>query len=243
LLTAVAANTPADYAFTEELPDGSLRMRFWDRDDFIYHVTRLTASDRAERSIHWAPNAYGRAHYYLGFLAVKRRQCREAIAYLDTGMTREPDQPQLFLEKGKALTQMREFEAALDQYETVLARGLEVPLKWRGVALRGKGFVLIELGDLDEAERYFRESLKIEPESSVAKNELQYIANLRAGGRKTHTETVAFGGQAKPIVCTICSQPMTGGSVLNREGQVVYVCSDCDKAMRERKPWWQFWKR
>jgi Flp pilus assembly protein TadD len=47
---------------------------------------------------------------------------------------------------------------------------------------RGRGFVLTELGRLDEAEAAYRESLKIEPDSERAKNELQYIARLKAGG-------------------------------------------------------------
>lgn len=46
-------------------------------------------------------------------------------------------------------------------------------------ALRGMGFVEIEMGDLDKAEESFRKSLKIIPDHPGAKSELQYIADLR----------------------------------------------------------------
>ncbi|WP_374527898.1 diguanylate cyclase [Novosphingobium sp.] len=49
-------------------------------------------------------------------------------------------------------------------------------------SLRGMGFNKIELGDLDEAERLFKQSLEFDPDSPAAANELRYIARLRAAG-------------------------------------------------------------
>jgi tetratricopeptide (TPR) repeat protein len=51
-------------------------------------------------------------------------------------------------------------------------------------SLRGMGFNLIELGNLDEAEKLMRQSLKLDPESRVARIELQYIAEQRAKAAK-----------------------------------------------------------
>ena len=48
------------------------------------------------------------------------------------------------------------------------------------MSLRGLGFSLIELKQLDEAEKAFQESLQIEPENKLAQNELAYIQQLRS---------------------------------------------------------------
>lgn len=47
---------------------------------------------------------------------------------------------------------------------------------------RGRGFFLTELGRLDDAVTAYQESLKLEPNNTVARNELAYIARLKAGG-------------------------------------------------------------
>lgn len=47
--------------------------------------------------------------------------------------------------------------------------------------LRGRGYILVELKRLDEAEASFNDSLKVEPKNPIAVNELRYIAELRRG--------------------------------------------------------------
>lgn len=47
-------------------------------------------------------------------------------------------------------------------------------------ALSGKGVQLIDLERLDEAETALRQSLELEPESEIARNELEYIEQLRS---------------------------------------------------------------
>lgn len=49
-------------------------------------------------------------------------------------------------------------------------------------SLRGMGYNKIELGELDEAERLFNQSLEFEPDNAGARSELEYIARLRASG-------------------------------------------------------------
>ena len=88
--------------------------------------------------------------------------------------------PMLLVEQGAALGALRRFDAALASYEEALAIP-GVDDQTRAYMMRGRGGVLIDLNRLDEAEASFRDSLKLAPDSAVAKNELQYIANLRAG--------------------------------------------------------------
>ena len=66
----------------------------------------------------------------------------------------------------------------------------------RALLVRARGVTLIELGRLDEAEGALRASLDLEPDSAVARRELDYIAELRARGEAAR----------EPIVLT----PLTG---------------------------------
>jgi Flp pilus assembly protein TadD len=52
-----------------------------------------------------------------------------------------------------------------------------------GRALRGKGFVLVELGKLDEAEAMYRRCLAIDPADTKAANELRYVQSRRQSGQ------------------------------------------------------------
>lgn len=53
-----------------------------------------------------------------------------------------------------------------------------------GRALRGEGFALIELGDLDGAEKIFKRCLKLDRKDDKARNELNYIKDLRKAQRR-----------------------------------------------------------
>ena len=60
---------------------------------------------------------------------------------------------------------------------------------------RGRGYVLTELGRLDEAEAAYQESLKIEPDSQLAKRELEYITRLRFGGTPAPSQIITVKPQ------------------------------------------------
>lgn len=54
-----------------------------------------------------------------------------------------------------------------------------------GIALRCQGFALIELGQLDEAEKRFVRCLQIDPNDRKAKSELTYIQRQRLDAKKS----------------------------------------------------------
>jgi len=56
------------------------------------------------------------------------------------------------------------------------------------LALRGVGYVLIEMGDLDGAQRAYEAALAIDPGNATATSELDYIARRRAS-QETDTKT------------------------------------------------------
>lgn len=50
----------------------------------------------------------------------------------------------------------------------------------KAIALRGLGYILVELGDLPGAERAYQDSLTADPDNALAKRELQYIRDRQA---------------------------------------------------------------
>jgi uncharacterized protein HemY len=94
----------------------------------------------------WLPNAYPRAHFCMAFVCVERHQWDEALRWLEAGMKPELGQPRLRLEKARVLSALGRHGDALRMYEEVLADARMFSPSVRAVALRGRGFHLIELG-------------------------------------------------------------------------------------------------
>ncbi len=93
----------------------------------------------------------------------------------------------------------------------------------RAMALRGRGLQLIELGNLDEAEQCFLESLTIDPDSPVARKELEYIEHLRSGGEAAPLETAVWPKSA-PLTCAVCGAE----TLLNApDGSDKVICESC----------------
>ncbi len=102
---------------------------------------------------------------------------------LEQGLSLEPYHAQMLLELGHLLQVQQDWNAMLRtsiDAETATAFAPEqVQNRLFGRAKRGIGYALIELGRLDEAEAKFRECLRIDPDDANAKNELEYIRQLR----------------------------------------------------------------
>jgi tetratricopeptide (TPR) repeat protein len=238
ILASVIANTPNAYSNSTEHEDGSLSIKFWDVQGFMHYVT-WSKHHGIERCVKWIRNAYPRAHYYMGFLCVKIHQYERAIEYLTRGHQLEPTNPKFNFEKAHALAQLGETETALSLYAAITDMGPHVTAWDVAIARRGRGFVLIEMQRLDEAEEAFNASLEIEPGNEVALNELRYIQNLRNGGDATHGETVSTSAP-DPLLCAMCGQQIAKGSVVAVNGMPRSICNRCVGKLN--KKWWQFWK-
>lgn len=89
----------------------------------------------------------------------------------------------LMYERGVALVSLKRYEEALSVYDELVNHpGLDKPLL--ALIHRGRGFALIELGRLPEAETAYQKSLEIEPGNKIAQHELEYIEKLKAGGQR-----------------------------------------------------------
>lgn len=238
LLLAVIANTPPEYSNSEE--DGDrVSIKFWDQAAFMHYVTWQQSKGLGNKGINWVGNAYPRAHYYMGFLCVKRKQFDRAIEFLDKGQRLEPTNPMFAFEKAQAFVHSGRQEEAIVLYDGVKEVGPYVSAREVAVARRGRGFVLIEMGDLDGAETAFRASLEFEPDSEVALNELRYIDHLRQGGRATYAKLVSSSGPDLSR-CAVCGKQFKKGAVVSINGMPTSICRTCEGKLT--KKWWQFWK-
>ena len=127
----------------------------------------------------WVLNAYPRAYYYLGYLWFELGNFETALNFIDQGLNLDPTNPVLHNEKAQALVGLKRLPEALQIYEQIISFTGFVTHHNKAVALRGKGFIMIEMGNLSEAENAFYQSQKFEPDSELAIKELKYIQQLR----------------------------------------------------------------
>ena len=174
--------TPAAYPFFSV--DGDVAtLRSSDMTALIMATVMAgkVAPDQASVSVVQAPNVYPMIALLLTSEAVQRGRYDEAIGYADRGLAVQPDEPQLNLERGIALHGAGRVEEALANIDAAIDNLSLFHLSYRGPMLRQRGFMLIELGRLDEAEAAYREVLEDEPDNEIALGQLQYIESQRAG--------------------------------------------------------------
>jgi tetratricopeptide (TPR) repeat protein len=231
LLLSVIADTPNNYANATENDDGSLSIRFWDEFAFVHYVT-WQRERGINRAVHWIPNVYPRAYYYLGFLRVQAEKYEEALKALDRGQRLEPTNPRFLLEKSQALLRAGRQGEAFDICLSITECGPFVSAVDVATACRSRGFIQIERGRLDLAEREFRTSLKLQPGNEVALNELEYIEHLRRGGRAAHTEITSSRAPSLSR-CAICGESIEHGIVISIQGIPHALCERCHAKLEE----------
>ena len=133
----------------------------------------------------WAETLYAK-----GYALVELGLPQAALDTLAAALQKSPQNAKYLSEIGNIHQTARDWPKALERYEAALSAtelaspdASKVPDRTR--ALRGKAFVFVELGRIDEAEKLYFECLKLDPDDRMAKNELTYIAELRAKSGKT----------------------------------------------------------
>jgi tetratricopeptide (TPR) repeat protein len=123
------------------------------------------------------------AIFLKGFALIDLDRPDEAKPLFDQAVAMAPMNSQFLAELGEWHKVRHEWDTAYDLFERAgTAADLsatDIRISHKGRALRGMGFVLIEKGQLDEAERLFRQALELNPNDEGAKGELQYIKQQR----------------------------------------------------------------
>lgn len=157
-------------------------------------VAALTASASKSADAMALANPYPVLGLMLGSYYNEMGKPRDALRVLDAALALSPlpkqklgaTVPDLLSERAIALAGLKRWKDALASYDSIL-RLPQVDNHKRGVAHRGRGFALVEMGRLDDAEAAYKASLKVDPGNKIALGELDYIAGLRAGKKPTGT--------------------------------------------------------
>jgi tetratricopeptide (TPR) repeat protein len=135
---------------------------------------------------------WSEAYYLKAYARVEQERFDEAKAVLQEALAISPLYPALWNELGAIYQEQSQWPQALDAYEQAES-GVEIVYPDKSEqrtlsltrALRGKGFVLIETGELKKAEKLYKRCLKMDPTDAIAKRELAYIANLKARKKRS----------------------------------------------------------
>jgi len=119
-----------------------------------------------------------------GYALNELKRPAEAAEILKTLVGHAPNNPQYLMEYAYTVRLNGEFDRSLELYKKAekIASGLPdrpSATHWRAAALRGQGYAYTELKRWDDATEAYQRSLKYEPESGIARNELRYIEEHR----------------------------------------------------------------
>ena len=174
--------------YRERYPEGSTRW-YVARDpneSLAYLVKAATdldkdaggASDARTLFVLW-----GDALYMKGYVLFEQQRLDEARAALDQALRLAPFHAGYLNETAEIAKAKRDWADALRLFteaEDVAAFSAANADADRAKALRGQAFVHVELGDLDAAEKALARCLDIDANDKRAKDELEFIAQLRA---------------------------------------------------------------
>lgn len=190
---------PASYPVIEQAGDTWI-VRSNDMADGLMLAMMATvaaqgSSPDAQVNVSTQPNVYPMIALLLGSAAVERHEYREAITWLDRGLAMQPLDRFVLTERIAALHGLRRWDEALSAADAALASGDLLIATHPASLHRKRGFSLVELNRLDEAQAAYEESLKTEPDNAAALGELEYIRGLRRGAAPTAVQLIAPGAQ------------------------------------------------
>jgi hypothetical protein len=150
--------------------------------DFARALTAMKRDPaRAARGATWVSTRVGHLAALEGFCANEQKDWRLAVVFLEKAAALLPDNPHVRLELSMANMMLGKRPEALAIADDV--RGWTHDACAVAVAWRRRGFILIDLGDLEGARAAYERSLKIDPGSDIARRELAAIAEAIASDR------------------------------------------------------------
>ncbi|HEX4641556.1 MAG TPA: hypothetical protein VH252_09225, partial [Chthoniobacterales bacterium] len=132
-------------------------------------------------------STWASAYFVKGYALQELRRISEAKAVLKLALELSPWNSLYLSELGSVYKLEKNWKEAKKTFEAAeehaaLSPG-DVKLAELGLARRGLGYVLVELGQLDEAEKKYLQCLKDDPDDKKAAAELEYVRNLKAKTR------------------------------------------------------------
>ena len=151
------------------------------KDTISYAANSLKGGKFILGSEEWCTALWGK-----GFALIDLGKSTEAGPYLARAVEMDPMNAHYINEYAEWFKPQRQWQQSYDLFLRAWRtvdhdrKGLHRRVAAR--ALRGMAFNMIELGDLNEAERLYRQSLDYEPEAATkVQNELDYIGDAKQG--------------------------------------------------------------
>jgi tetratricopeptide (TPR) repeat protein len=145
----------------------------------------LASSQKQETEI--LTSEWADAYLLKGYALLELGRVAEARTTIERAVALSPQNAQYQEELAFAYQTEKDLARAMALYESAAAAAEFSPKETKisdlTRALRGQGYILIEQGKLDEAEKKYRKCLELDPNDRGSKNELQYIEQLRRGGK------------------------------------------------------------
>jgi len=124
------------------------------------------------------------AHYLKGYALLELGRLAESREALERAVALSPSNSQYLSELAYTYQVEKNWNEALARYASAENAAELSPDELRASdasrALRGQGFVLVELDRLDEAETIYRKAMAIDPQDRNSAGELKYIEQVRA---------------------------------------------------------------
>ena len=140
-------------------------------------------AQKAKKDVVVLNEDWSTAHFLKAFALIDLNRPDEAKPHLDRAISLAPMNAQFLAERGEWHKNRRDWSSAMADFEAASTAAEFSPdaikAREKARALRGIGFVKIEQGELKEAEKLFKESLKLEPGNANARSELEYIKSLK----------------------------------------------------------------
>lgn len=173
----------------------------YDDEDVRYFCARTKAEAKAYRQasgndgkvVTILSDTWSMAYYMKAYSLIELDRHTEAMENLSRAITLSPLNAQYLSEMGHLYSLSRDWEKSLELFlraaegaETVSPeriRMMDLTRAWRGV-----GYAYIELKKYDEAEEMYRKCLDLNPDDDAAKQELEYIDQMRSERREETPE-------------------------------------------------------
>ena len=166
--------------------------RYWDPADRAF-LEALTEAAEVELPVTYLPSVYPKAYFLLGFMAYQDGDVDAAIAYLQKASEMDPSAPYVYAELGTILSGRKDFDLSNKVYQVATrCRPAHEPAMYARL-LRGMGYNQTELGNIEAAQRLYRESLEYDPSSTLAAQELEYLETLARGGSAVDSNMMITG--------------------------------------------------
>ncbi len=131
---------------------------------------------------------YCDALFIKGFSLIDLNRASEAEPFLRRATELSPLNAHYLNEYAEWFKSVRQWQKSYDLFAQAADLAPVQPAEERDKrharSLRGMGYAMIEMGKLDDAEMLMNQSLKLEPDSAGANQELAYIAEQRAKAGK-----------------------------------------------------------